>query len=92
MLKSYFWKRAFLCVYIIEPQIYILLFNKLDSYKVLINYKILQEGYSDSDIERRRVLWATIPHLINLEPSSPSFGVRNLLDLLWTLKHTLELD
>ena len=51
--KLYFQKRAFLCVYvcIFEPQIYILLFNKLDSYKVLINCKNLQVGFSDSDVE-----------------------------------------
>ena len=37
------------CVYIFEPQIYILLFNKLDVYKVLIDNKNLQAGFSDSD-------------------------------------------
>jgi len=37
-------------VYIFEPQIYILLFNKLVSYKVLIDYKNLQAGFSDSDV------------------------------------------
>ena len=47
--KQYFQKRAFLCVYIFEPQIYILLFNKLDSYKVLIDYKNLQAGFSNRD-------------------------------------------
>ena len=52
--KSYFWKRAFfVCVYF-EPQIYILLFNKLVSYKILIDYKNLQAGFSDSDV------WATL--------------------------------
>ena len=50
MSKPYFWKRALLCVYIFEPQIYILLFNKLVSYKVLIDYKNLQAGFSDSDV------------------------------------------
>ena len=49
--KLYFRKRAVLCAYIFEPQFYILLFNKLDSYKVLINYKNLQAGFSDSDVE-----------------------------------------
>ena len=48
--KLYFWNRALLCVYIFEPQIYILLFNKLVSYKVLIDYKNLQVGFSDSDV------------------------------------------
>ena len=52
--KPYFWKSALLCVYIFEPQIYILLFNKLVSYKVLIDYKNLHAGFSDS------VAWATL--------------------------------
>ena len=41
-------------MHIFEPQIYILLFNKLVSYKVLIDYKNLQAGFSDSDG------WATL--------------------------------
>jgi len=44
-------------VYIFEPQIYILLFNKLVSYKVLIDYKNLQAGFSDNDV------WATLSAL-----------------------------
>jgi len=50
MSKPYYLKRAFLCVYIFEPQIYILPSNKLVSYKVLIGYTNLQAGFSDSDI------------------------------------------
>jgi len=41
MSKSYFWKHVILYVYIFDPQMYILLFNKLVSYKVLIDYKNL---------------------------------------------------
>ena len=37
-------------MYIFEPQMYILLFNKLVSYKVLNDYKNLQAGFSDSDV------------------------------------------
>ena len=44
-------------MYIFEPQIYILLFNKLVSYKALIDYKNLQAGFSDSDV------WATLSAL-----------------------------
>ena len=65
MSKSYFWKRAFLCVHIFEPQIYILLFNKLDSYKVLIDYKNLQAGFSDSDVSAlsfNPVTWVPLSH------------------------------
>ena len=50
MSKSYIWKRVFLCVYIFELQIYILLFNKLVSYKILIDYKNLQAGLPESDV------------------------------------------
>jgi len=50
MSKPHFWKRALLCVYIFKPQIYILLFDKLVSYKALINNKNLQVGFSDSDV------------------------------------------
>ena len=57
MLKPYFWKRALLCVHIFEFQIYILLFNLLVSYKVLIEYKNLQVDFSDSDV------WATLSAL-----------------------------
>ena len=53
MSKPYFWKRAFLFVYIFEHQIYILLFNKLVSCKVLTGYTNLQADFSDSDV------WAT---------------------------------
>ena len=49
--KPYFQKCAFLYVYIFEPQIYILLFNKVDSYMVLIDYKKFQAGFTDSDVE-----------------------------------------
>ena len=49
--KLIFRKRAFVCVYIFEHQIRILLFNKLDSYKALIDYKNLQASFSDSDVE-----------------------------------------
>jgi len=38
------------CVYL-WPQIYILVFNKLDSYKVLIDYNNLQSGFSDSNVK-----------------------------------------
>jgi len=65
--KLYFWKRALLCVYIFDPQIYILIFNKLVSYKVLIDCKNLQAGFYDSDV------WAIIPFLSTLEPLTPSF-------------------
>ena len=50
MSKLYFWKRALLFVYIFEAQIYILLFNKLVSYKFLIDYKNFQVGLSNSDV------------------------------------------
>ena len=43
----------FFCVCIFEPQIYILSFNKLVSYKVLIGYMNLQVGFSGSDVEQR---------------------------------------
>ena len=49
--KLYFWKCAFLCLYIFESQIYILLFNKLSFYKVLSDYKSLQADFSDSEVE-----------------------------------------
>ena len=66
MSKLYFWKRAFLCVYIFELQIYILLFNKLVSYKVLIDYKNLQAGFSDSDVETLSfILEREYPWVIN---------------------------
>ena len=73
MSKSYFWKRALLCVYIFEPQIYILLFNKLVSYKVLISYMNLQVGFFGSNVEQRLELLPMIPYLSTLEPSTPSF-------------------
>ena len=57
MSKPYFWKHAFLCVYIFELQIYLLLFNKLVPYKVLIECKNLQAGFSDSGV------WATLSAL-----------------------------
>ena len=63
--KLYFQKRAFLCVYIFEYQIYILLFSKLSSYKVLSDYKILQAGFSDSDIqcfELQSRIWVPLSH------------------------------
>ena len=48
--QNHTFKNVHFCVYIFEPQIYILLFNKLVSYKVLIDYKNLQAGFSDSDV------------------------------------------
>ena len=47
----------FVCVCIFEPQIYILFFNKLVSYKILIDYKNFQADFSDRDI------WATLSAL-----------------------------
>jgi len=49
--KLYFQKCAFLCACIFEPQINNLLYNKLDYYKVLIDYKNLQADFSDSGVE-----------------------------------------
>ena len=53
MLKIILLKTCiFLCICIFEPQIYILSFNKLVSYKVLIGYMNLQVGFSGSDVEQ----------------------------------------
>jgi len=65
-------------VYIFKPQIYILLFNTLDSYKVLIAYKNLQAGFSYSDAKGFDLQFR---YLSTLESSTPSFRERNLLDL-----------
>ena len=74
-----------LCVYIFEPQIYILLFNKLDSYKVLIDYKNFQAGFSDSEVECFELQ-------CTLEPSTPSFRGRNLLIFLNPETHLKHLN
>ena len=54
-----------MCVCIFEPQIYILLFNKLGSYKVLIDKKNLQAGFYDSDVSAlgfNSVAWVPLSH------------------------------
>jgi len=52
-----------MCIF--EPQIYILLFNKLDVYKVLIDNKNLQAGFSDSDddcFDLQSCTWLSLSH------------------------------
>ena len=67
------------CVCIFKQQIRILLFNKLDSYKILIDYKNLQAAFSDSDVKYFDLQSC---YLSTLESSTPFFRGRNLLDLL----------
>ena len=52
MLKIILVKTCILCVCVCvcEPQIYILSFNKLVSYKVLIGYMNRQVAFSGSDV------------------------------------------
>ena len=69
--KLYFRKCTLLCVYIFEHQIRILLFNKLNFYKVLIDYKNFQSGFSNGDakcFEFQSRYWSTLePSTLSLE-------------------------
>ena len=79
------------CVYIFEPEIYILLFNKLESYKVIIYYKNLQADFSDSDVdcfELQSHTWLSLSHQhlpLEEEPCQIFFEP-------WNTLKTLELD